>query len=43
MVILLQILYFGARVTNAIKYVTADTLPVVYTLEGHMESLCQYS
>jgi len=25
------------RVTNAIKYVTADTLPVVYTLEGHME------
>lgn len=25
------------RVTNAIQYVTADKLPVIYTLEGHME------
>ena len=25
------------RVTNAIQYVIADKLPVIYTLEGHME------
>ncbi len=30
------------RVTNAIQYVTADKLPVVYTLEGHMEQALPY-
>ncbi|HZJ57849.1 MAG TPA: GldG family protein [Clostridia bacterium] len=30
------------RVTSAIQYVTAEELPVVYTLEGHMEEALPY-
>ena len=33
----LESLALEQRVTNAIQYVTADKLPVIYTLEGHME------
>ena len=30
------------RITNAIQYVIADKLPVIYTLEGHMEQELPY-